>query len=188
VGLVSGPLAAQRAVRALAAAYVREIAMEGWKEAERKLHLMDQYALGLGKLVANMLALESTLRFALSVMEVPPRPPTDLARLFQASVGTPFPECALTDRDSLGTLIQKYNEKIKLKRPELAIENPEIKRLRDTIAHGRLMAEDPEPPLRIFKFSKPEPGAEPGDPKLVYLAKPPASNRQERSPQPSTRS
>ena len=117
---------------------------------------MEQHTLALGKLVTNLLALETMLRFFLSDIDARAGiPQASLDDLLAASKGAVFVDCALTNHDSLSTVINKYNAKVTA---NLAINRDEIVSLRDAIAHGRLISRDPTPPLSLFKFSKPADG------------------------------
>jgi len=105
----------------------------------------------IGRLVWNLWSLEWMLRNVLYVLKRPPH--TELSRpevLFAANIGDRLPENALTSYASLGLLIDAYNETAK---------NPvdrSLVTLRDTIAHGRVLAKDYESPqFALVKFTRP---------------------------------
>lgn len=117
---------------------------------------MDTHTLALGKLVTNLLALETMLRFFLSDIDARAGiPQASFDELLVANEGTVVLECALTNRDGLARVISKYNAKVTT---DLAIDGGEIVWLRDAIAHGRIISRDQRPPLSLFKFSEPENG------------------------------
>ena len=107
---------------------------------------------GLGLLVSYFHALEFVLRAVLKNHEKGKSKKTDYSLL---KVGDAVPKDSMTNYDSLGTLIDKYN---KLAPKELRIAK-RIVAVRDAIAHGRVFSDSQNLPMRLFKFAKPEYGA-----------------------------
>jgi hypothetical protein len=117
---------------------------------------LSDHTLALGKLATNLLSLEAMLRFFLSDTDAASGlPQASLSKLLQASVGQTFEACALTDYDSLGALVERYNERVLPKGANLEINGTEVVTLRDALAHGRVVASEPKPPLMLVKFAKP---------------------------------
>jgi len=110
--------------------------------------LGEDYALALGKIVANLQGLElmirSFLHDTLDAQDGLHQQPFPL----DVAVGTELPVDHLTNYDPLGRLIDKYNE-----------TNPPLDKylvdLRDALAHGRVMGEIESNHYRLLKFSKP---------------------------------
>lgn len=106
----------------------------------------------LGRLVWNLWSLEWMLRNVLYVLKRAPH--AELSHpeaLFAAKTGDRFPENTLTSYASLGQLIDAYNETAKkpLDRSLVA--------LRDTIAHGRILAKDEAlQHFSLTKFTRPD--------------------------------
>lgn len=106
----------------------------------------------LGRLVWNLWSLEWMLRNVLYVLKLAPHAglPHQEA-LFTAKAGDRFPENALTSYLSLGQLIDAYN----------GTANKPIDRsligLRDTLAHGRVLAKDfASQHFVLTKFTRPD--------------------------------
>jgi hypothetical protein len=106
----------------------------------------------LGRLVWNLWSLEWMLRNVLYVLKRPPH--TELSHpeaLFAAKTGDRFPQNALTSYASLGPLIDAYNETAKTPIDRSLVA------LRDTIAHGRILAKDEASPhFVLVKFARPD--------------------------------
>ena len=68
--------------------------------------------------------------------------------------GQILPEDSMTNYDSLGDLIRKYNKLV----PENLRIAKEIVEIRDALAHGRVFSDSQSLPMRLFKFSKPMDG------------------------------
>ena len=108
----------------------------------------------LGKLVANLATLEFALRVVIYLCEVPPEQRRPVARRFTAlSAGDELEESALTSWDSLATLIVKYN----CHNPNAPIPE-DIGDLRDALAHGRVLTDEPDANLRLIRFGRPREG------------------------------
>lgn len=117
---------------------------------------LESYALALGKIVSNLHGLELLLRVFLHNADKKryrsPPPEVDPDKI---KVAADVAENYFTNYDSLGDLIKRYNGLVAgLKAPELRIDETLV-RLRDALAHGRVLGSKPEPPLRLYKFGKP---------------------------------
>ena len=64
-------------------------------------------------------------------------------------------ETHLTNYDSLGVLIKKYNDIASSKYPHLILDSSVVE-IRDALAHGRTLSTASDPPVRIFKFDRPQ--------------------------------
>lgn len=113
----------------------------------------EDHARGLGILVSYFHALEFTLRAVLKNYE---KARTKTKIVYSVlKKGDTVPEDAMTNYDSLGNLIDKYNE---LAPKELRIAKG-IVAIRDAIAHGRVFSDTQNLPMNLFKFDKPKNGA-----------------------------
>jgi hypothetical protein len=109
---------------------------------------ISQYATLIGKIVANLQALEFTLRAYLYNQAHPPPVPHH-KNLFSVKLGENVPANEMTDYSTLGQLIDRYNR-----------INPDPKQkvdrslvdIRDAFAHGRVFAPFPEPTFTLLKF------------------------------------
>ncbi len=109
------------------------------------------HALNLGKLVGNLQSLETLLRFFLKKKN----PNAATKSMAPFVVGQSRDEDEFTNYDTLGVLIEKYNECVVRKDRSLLVDSGVV-RLRDLLAHGRVSAEAAdETRLTIVKFSKP---------------------------------
>ncbi|UVK96093.1 hypothetical protein LOY49_12450 [Pseudomonas atacamensis] len=110
--------------------------------------MIEDYAQAIGKIVANLQGLEllirSFLHDTLDAQNGAHQQPFPL----DVAVGIELPADHLTNYDTLGKLIDKYNE-----------VNPPINKylvdLRDALAHGRVLGEIESSHYRLLKFSKP---------------------------------
>lgn len=115
---------------------------------------LDTHVQGLGKLLGNFHSLEFTLR--LYLYKLPSAPSSGVlygTDIYSFPVGTELNECAITNYDSLGDLIDKYNKEMKAR--GVAALDQEIVEIRNALAHGRVSAKNMDKPLRLLKFSKP---------------------------------
>lgn len=103
----------------------------------------------LGTLVSYFHTLEFLLRGFLKNQEKLSAESFDYTRI---EAGDTVPVDSMTNFDSLGCLIKKYNSQVPV--PNQITE--EIVVLRDVIAHGRVCTSSDKLPLRIFKFDKPK--------------------------------
>jgi hypothetical protein len=111
---------------------------------------LEQHTLESGKLLVNFQSLEFLIRcFLCEEYKEPIEIPEPGAKRVR--------ETHLTNFDSLGTLIDKYNALVSINHPDYVIDRS-IVDIRDGLAHGRVIAKVPNPPLRIFKFNKPSNG------------------------------
>jgi len=117
----------------------------------------DAHAKSLGMLVTNFQSLETWVRIALWRAS-PNRDPFTRLDFEEMPVGTVLPGNELVDYSDLGTLLRKFNAKMRAQNKEEI--DLSLVELRDAIAHGRVMATDGGFPLRLFKFSKPNKNGE----------------------------
>ncbi|MCI0707542.1 MAG: hypothetical protein L0Y80_08685 [Ignavibacteriae bacterium] len=108
---------------------------------------LDEHTMLLGKLHVNLLSLELVLRFFLCE-----------SKGENAKVPEPVEKVVLltylTNYDSLGELIKQYNDFVGNGSPEHQVDDSVVE-LRDALAHGRVLSNFAEGPLRLFKFGKP---------------------------------
>jgi hypothetical protein len=109
---------------------------------------------GLGILVSYFHTLEYVLRGVLKNQEKGKTKKIDYSLL---KLGDTVPEDPMTNYDSLGGLIDKYNRIAPI---ELQIAKG-IVAVRDAIAHGRVFSDTQSLPMRLFKFDKPKNGVAP---------------------------
>ena len=107
---------------------------------------------GLGMLVSYFHALEFALR---AVLKNHKKGHSKKIVYSLLKTGDTVPEDPMTNYDSLGNLIDKYNQ---LAPKELRIAKG-IVVVRDAIAHGRVFSDTQNLPMRLFKFDKPKNGA-----------------------------
>jgi hypothetical protein len=110
----------------------------------------DDHIRGLGQIVGNLLSLEMILRIFLAylrnqTLEVP----TAADQLVNETV--------FTNYHSLGPLIDIYNSGLSIGEQQFLVDKDVVK-IRDAIAHGRLLTNDPNYPLTLYKFGKPSNG------------------------------
>jgi hypothetical protein len=70
------------------------------------------------------------------------------------------PENALTRYNFFGALVDQYNRLLKDEEQEFKVDRKVVK-IRDAIAHGRLLASEQQPPFRLWKFGHPKNGRVP---------------------------
>ena len=114
----------------------------------------DPIPLAIGRLVTNLQSLEFALRLLLYELVGPKDLSLHLERL---SVGETVPENPITNYDSFGDLIRKVNEQLEAHAKSERID-PSLAHIRDSIAHGRVLAPRPNGPFALVKFSKPRAG------------------------------
>jgi predicted GTPase len=110
----------------------------------------EEHAYNLGSVVANLQSLEFSLRLFLCATY---NEPIKIPCSGQVTV----PETHLTNYDSLGELIKKYNNIAASVYSHLMLDTSVVE-IRDALAHGRTLAPTPDPPVRIFKFDRPKKG------------------------------
>ena len=110
----------------------------------------------IGKIVANLLSLEVALRLILDELQcihgAGKRTQIDFMELTK---GEWVPEIYFTNYDTLNKLIQKVNSELNSRGLSELVDESLVE-LRDTLAHGRVLALNPEGPYRVLKFSKPK--------------------------------
>lgn len=115
----------------------------------------DEHARQLGGLVANFQSLEFVLRVFLQGSAPLNGIPygTDI---YSFPIGTVLPKNELTNYDSLGKLIRRFNAEMTVQgRPEIDSSLVEV---RDALAHGRVSGAAEDKNLRLLKFSTPKNG------------------------------
>jgi hypothetical protein len=118
---------------------------------------LEEYTLALGKIVVNLHSLEFALRMFLWNQESPHGPSNWKTKVPQLQVGQSVPVNAFTNYDSLKELIEKFNVVVQKIDPSLCVDLGVVS-LRDALAHGRVSAQVPQPPMQLIKFSKPSNG------------------------------
>ncbi len=121
---------------------------------------LEEYAYYLGRLHSSLTTFEFALRGYLYAKGNPPHNsfPFDVS-FTHLKIGDIVPENALTDYSTLTQLIDRYNALMKPVYPE-AIVDISIVNLRDALAHGRIITNDPTKDLVLLKFSKPIKGSD----------------------------
>lgn len=112
--------------------------------------IVEKHYKNLGVLLQNLLSLELFLRCCILRKECKER---DAPNLTKIQEGDDVPECPLTNYDTLGDVIKKFNSY-----PDIShkIDKDRVCRIRDGIAHGRVLSDSPTlQPMRLVKFSKP---------------------------------
>jgi len=114
---------------------------------------LDNVTRALGRLMGNLWSLEWMVRNVLYLQGRAPHTPMPTQRLLlNAEVGDRLPENALTSYHSLAPLLKAFNATA-----SDAIDL-DLVTLRDTIAHGRVVARDDEVEhLSLVKFHPPDP-------------------------------
>jgi hypothetical protein len=120
--------------------------------------MSDQYALGFGRIVVNLIGLETALRGYLSTLDRAAkesgRPAWDC---MQWKLGDKVDEDAFTSYDSLGRLIEEYNTRVEGTDAALCVDTCVVD-LRHAIAHGCILGSVGGGPWRLFKFGEPRNG------------------------------
>jgi hypothetical protein len=116
----------------------------------------NEHALYLGKLIADFQSLEFALRAFLINNEIASGVSfPESINLNQLNVGDLVSENAFTNYDSLGQIIEKYNNLPKIISSGLTIDKTLID-IRDALAHGRISTDIPSTELKLLKFSRPK--------------------------------
>ncbi len=118
---------------------------------------LEEYTLGVGKLLVNLHSLEFSLRMFLSNAEESAGSAKAQVGLHELKVGQNVAVNAFTNYDSLGTLVKKFNARLPRRNQDLCV-NESIVHLRDALAHGRVWALQSRPPLQLVKFAQPTDG------------------------------
>ena len=119
-------------------------------------NLFDNYLRDLGKVIGNLHSLELMLRLFLHNVELKRygSPPPEVS-LDEIKVGDFIQENYFVNYDSLGDLVNKYNDIITSRgSSELSVDETTVK-LRDAFAHGRVLGSQPSPPFKLYKFGRP---------------------------------
>jgi hypothetical protein len=114
----------------------------------------EDHCLRIGYIHMNLTALESSLRFFLLKAN---------KETFSApkAEDNETPLTHMTNYASLGWLINEYNNKLSgAEAAEFSVDN-ESERIRDALAHGRLVAPSKEFPLTLWKFGRVKSGKVP---------------------------
>ena len=119
----------------------------------------DRHPLQLGKIVAHFQSLEFAIRFFLLDAEARDRrdrgdPPLQTVSYNKLKAGDWVEEDAVTNFDTLGELIEKYNKRISSVDQSLCLD-PGIVELRDALAHGRVARSGQSKHMRLLKFDRP---------------------------------
>lgn len=119
--------------------------------------MIDNHATRLGEIVGNLQALEMLLRMFLH--KLPGAKPLDVpygTDIYTLPVGHELPENELTNYDSLGMLVNKFNRAVAENGGKQLISNALVE-LRDALAHGRISANEAYE-MSLLKFGKPRNG------------------------------
>ena len=116
----------------------------------------DDHLSGLGKLLANLHSLELLLRIYLIN-----RPGANPAYKYGEDIlelpkGSKLPKSDLTAHTFFSNLVEDFNDIAKSEKTQ-AIDEKVIE-IRNILVHGCVFGREPEFPLHIVKFSKPEDG------------------------------
>lgn len=114
--------------------------------------MSDFHITGIGKLLGNLISLETVLRLYATVAKLIPGP--DNIDYLALAVGEEVPVNTFTSYHQLGALVNLYNEHVAKSQPELVIDTNVIE-IRDSLAHGRALTDVMSYPLSLFRFSKP---------------------------------
>ena len=109
----------------------------------------------LGRVLTNLLTLEFVLRlFLYELQKTDSKLHTPMVNLHSLFIGDWVSEHPLTNYDTLGKLINRVNAEIKDRGSSQQFD-PSVVKLRDAIAHGRIVSRGPDGPISLMKFSKP---------------------------------
>ncbi|MBN4071972.1 hypothetical protein JYT83_00990 [bacterium AH-315-F18] len=115
----------------------------------------DDWPTSFGKLSGNIRSLEFALRAYIGNTTRVPTDPT--IHYENMNVGDVVTLDAFTNYDSLGQLIDKYNDHVATIEPKYIISG-DVVDIRDALAHGRIAAATPTSDLLLLKFSRPKKG------------------------------
>jgi len=123
------------------------------------LQQIPEHVQWMGMLVVNLQSLEFALRAFLYNDEKGWENDDGPDFLDDLREGQELEENAFTNFDTLGKLIDKYNNRIRSRSSDLEVDT-DIARIRDALAHGRIASRSPSPnqPLRLVKYDKPVKG------------------------------
>jgi hypothetical protein len=116
--------------------------------------MLDDHALGLGRIVGTLHSLETAIRLHLRRAENDGRLDSPEA-LVSLQVGAAVDETAFTNYDTLEKLIKSYKGMVL---PECQVDAAVVS-LRDALAHGRVFGSSAtKMPHRLLKFERPKNG------------------------------
>lgn len=122
----------------------------------------EDHWLSVGAIIGNLESLEFILRGFLSTVHdsdangLLPEMPQNLTGL---RTGQIVPLNHMTNYDSLGVLIDKYNTYVENRDKSLMLDKKEVVELRDALAHGRVFQEwSHTGGFQLLKFGKPRDG------------------------------
>ncbi len=108
-----------------------------------------------GEIITNLQSLEFVLRIFLDEIHGhPDQSKGAFSKLTKLKAGDWVPENYFTNYDSLDKLVNKVNNELRAHNFTEVVDTS-IVNIRDAIAHGRILAEKPEGPFYLLKFSKP---------------------------------
>ena len=117
---------------------------------------LDFHVIGLGKLLANLISLETILR---SFLENRFREANGITgqtyNLDKLSEGDSVPIDPFTDYRQLIDLIKDYNSTVVSEDPSLVVDESVVE-IRHAIAHGRALSDIEALPLTLYKFGSPD--------------------------------
>lgn len=116
------------------------------------MEIVEKYEKNLGKLLQSLLALEFYLRCFILKKE---KEESSAPNLMELKEGCAVKENAFTDYKNLGEIIDKVNNYTDI---FWKIDKKRVLKIRDALAHGRILCKTPGEDMRIFKFSKPQNG------------------------------
>lgn len=115
------------------------------------MNLKQNYAEELGKLISNLRSLEFLLRAFLYAYHNKTKTESKL-EIFTYNEGDEIICNEMTNYDTLGNLIDEFN---KICNKNNKLDKDRITRLRDGLAHGRIVSPTKDGTMTLFKFSKP---------------------------------
>lgn len=120
--------------------------------------MIDEYSAGLGRMLANLQSLEFALRAYLSYWDDPAIRLQPERRLQELSVGEVVHENSITNYETLGRLVDRYNSRLPVTDRDCKVCSGVVT-IRDALAHGRATSltgnlED----VVLLKFSPPSDG------------------------------
>jgi hypothetical protein len=114
-----------------------------------------EFERAMGKIILASWSLEFALRRFLHRVD---GTNSTLPAAEPVSVGQSLLSSALTNHDSLGKLIERFNHSVtEAKKGGLALD-PTLPHLQEILTEGRIWGEDPRPPVRLVMFSVPANG------------------------------
>lgn len=106
---------------------------------------LEDHTSGIGRIIVNLQSLEFVARSFLTVanqqqIEIPDDETTEL------------PQTYMTNRLSLNDIVDTYNAQLSVSEQAHRIDTSVVT-VRDALAHGRLLADQARPPLKLYKFA-----------------------------------